>query len=45
MKKKVKHYSQQNPLDAQDRRRVLKEFSRMLDTQVINNFEQKDLMF
>ncbi|KAG9453201.1 hypothetical protein H6P81_006105 [Aristolochia fimbriata] len=34
MKKKVKQYSQQTPSGPQDRRRVLKEFSRMLDSQI-----------
>ncbi|XP_010255559.1 PREDICTED: SPX domain-containing membrane protein At4g22990 [Nelumbo nucifera] len=34
MKKKVKQYSQQMQVGAQDRRHVLKEFSRMLDTQI-----------
>ncbi|XP_019055873.1 PREDICTED: SPX domain-containing membrane protein At4g22990-like, partial [Nelumbo nucifera] len=34
MKKKVKQYSQQIQVGAQDRRHVLKEFSRMLDIQI-----------
>ncbi|XP_043715165.1 SPX domain-containing membrane protein At4g22990-like [Telopea speciosissima] len=34
MKKKVKQYSQQIEVGAQDRRYVLKEFSRMLDNQI-----------
>lgn len=34
MKKKVKQYAQQIEVGAQDRRHVLKDFSRMLDNQV-----------
>lgn len=34
MKKKVKQYAQQIEVGALDRRHVLKDFSRMLDTQV-----------
>ncbi|KAK1321713.1 hypothetical protein QJS10_CPA03g02081 [Acorus calamus] len=34
MKKKVKQYAQQIQVNGQDRRHVLKEFSRMLDTQI-----------
>jgi len=34
MKKRVKQYSQQIELGTQDRRFVLKDFSRMLDVQV-----------
>ncbi|KAK1304163.1 hypothetical protein QJS10_CPB11g00602 [Acorus calamus] len=34
MKKKVKQYAQQLQVSGQDRRHVLKEFSRMLDTQI-----------
>ncbi|KAK1324504.1 hypothetical protein QJS10_CPA01g02530 [Acorus calamus] len=34
MKKKVKQYAQQIQVSGQDRRHVLKEFSRMLDTQI-----------
>jgi hypothetical protein len=35
MKKKVKHYGQQLQQGEKDRRRVLKDFSKMLDDQVI----------
>lgn len=35
MKKKVKQYVQQIEVGTQDRRQVLKDFSRMLDNQVI----------
>lgn len=38
MKKKVKQYSQQIQVGAQDRRNVLKEFSRVLDNQVCDMF-------
>lgn len=34
MKKKVKQYAQQMEVGTQDRRHVLKDFSRMLDNQV-----------
>lgn len=34
MKKKVKQYAQQMEVGIQDRRHVLKDFSRMLDNQV-----------
>lgn len=38
MKKKVKQYSQQIQVGAQDRRNVLNEFSRVLDNQVCDMF-------
>jgi hypothetical protein len=37
MKKKVKQYVQQNRIDGKDRQQVLKEFSRMLDDEVLTN--------
>jgi hypothetical protein len=37
MKKKVKQYVQQNRINGKDRQQVLKEFSRMLDDEVLTN--------
>lgn len=42
MKKKVKQYGQQVQQGEKDRRRVLKDFSKMLDDQVILRIEIRE---